>query len=552
MKKIISVLLSFMILAAMSASAAALSSEDIDLATKELNRLLNSFRTAIKNGDNYLSFREYNIYGPEKSDTYYSLYELLSYNTDDIGSFKFGKYNESYITIDLVVESDYITGVNISYDEYYVDENGGCDKERLEADKKIVSERYRRALSVVKKGMTDTEKALALYDYLLTITDYPKSIGIHGADAYPDDSYKAYGLLRDGYSTCMSYAKLYAMLLNESGIPAVTVGSDNMLHEWVMVCIDGEWYHCDPTWDDFLTDYGFTAYFDPNDDSYDPGAVSHQYFLRSDEEFIELEHPDWEVSFNLNPDHMLKAPESGPSGKFNDKFFAYDNETFSSFSAMSCINGNWYFCDDLSNSVVRTTIDGEPEYIPLPEDYEYVRYSFPYGNDLYVSTDYSVYRMDTVSDKFEKIFTIDPELIFDEDKYTVYTEMNMRYDELTLTTASFAYNSDDDADELFTDVQISTAAYPMSEVQNMKNITSVSDDVFSASRETSGSSKTSGTDFSAVKDIVSDAVPEPVSTVDTEAAQIRSSSLIYIIIAAVVLCIAAGAVIAALIFNKRR
>ena len=548
MKKIISVLLSFVMMIAMSVSITALSSDDISLATSQLNKLLNSFRSAIKSGDSYLSFKEYYLTEGTGKKTYYALYELLAYNTNDIGSFKFGRYNESYITLDLVTDAGYITGVNIYYDKKYVDENGKCNTELLNEDKKLVSERYRQALSVVKKGMTDTEKALALYDYLLTITNYPESIGAHGTDIYPDDSYKAYGLLRDGFSTCLAYAKLYAILLNESGIPAVTVGSDTINHEWVMVCIDGEWYHCDPTWDDFLSDYGLTLFYDPNDDPYDYGAVSHQYFLKSDEEFLELEHPDWEISFTLNPDGMLTTPESGPSGRFDDKFFSYNNAEFLCDTAMCYINGYWYFCDNNTNSVVRTKIDGEPEFLPLPDgDHEYIRYSFPYGNDLYVSSDYSVYRMDTVSDKFEKIFALTPPESENEE-YTVYSEMSILYDELKLTTASFTY-ADDEDEELFRDIRISSETYPMSEVQNMETVVNTSDEVLSAERSFSGDSDISDPE---IRKIVSDSVPQPVRPVDTNAAQIRSSATVYIIIGAVVLCIAAAVVIAALIINKQR
>ena len=550
MKKFVCVLLSLITMTLMAASSAALSaSSNIPLETASLNKLLNSFRTAIKNGDKYLSLKEYDLYDDSSRLTYFGLYELLAYNTKDIGSFKYDDYNESYISIELSTDSGYITGVYISYDEHYMNEDGSCNTELLNEDKKIVSERYRKALSVVKKGMTDAEKALALYDYLLTITDYPGSIGAHGTESYPEDSYKAYGLLRDGFSTCLAYSRLYAILLNESGIPAVTVGSDDMNHEWVMACIDGEWYHCDPTWDDYLTEYGVTAYFEPNNDEYDHGAVSHRYFLKSDEEFQELEHTDWDTSYTVNPDRIFTAPGSGSSGKFDDKFFSDKNTDFLCFTAMSCINGNWYFCDIISNSVICTKIDGEPEYIALPDDSESIRYSFPDGNDLYVSTDRSIYRMDTVSDRFEKILEIPPSDNKNENEYTTFSEMSVRNDEMIITTADYIYNDDEDAEEIFTDTVFSTETYPMNEVRNMKAVAAEKEGPVSARRDSTEEKKPSGSE--GIKKFSSD-TPLLNQKTDDRAEQVRSSSIIYVIVGAIVLLIAAAGVIAALIINKHR
>lgn len=550
MKKIVSVLLSLIMIFAMSAGASAIGN-DLGLGTKALNKLLDSFRTALKNGDSSVSLKEYGL--PDDSLTYMELYELLSYNTNDIGSFKLGKYNESYVTLDIYTDSGYLSSVSIKFDDQYVDSSGELNAEQLDADKKLVYDRYRAALSVAKRGMTDVEKALALYDYLLTITDYPQSQGLHGNEVYPDDSYKAYGLLRDGYSTCLAYAKLYAILLNESGVPAITVGSDTINHEWVMVCIDGEWYHCDPTWDDFSTDYGLTTFYDPNDDSYDIGAMTHEYFLKSDEEFIELEHPDWYVSYTVNPDRMTEAPVSGPSGKFDDMFFSDKNENFYCYTAMSCINGNWYFCDCKSNCIIRTRIDGEPEYIDIPNsDMEYLHYAFPYGNDLYVATDYSIYRMDTVSDKFDRIFAITPPADEDEEKYTVYSEMSVLYDEMKLTTAQFSYNDDEDSEEWFNDVQITSETFPMNELQTKAPVTPTEEKTISARRDSGDDNDDAGSNRLAAAEDIADHSPALPDAGDLLREEIRKTSTLYMTIGVVVLAVIVAAVIAAIIIHKKR
>lgn len=546
MKKLSAILISLIMMIVLSAGVSALP-KDLPISTKTLNAILDDYRSALKNGDSYLSLSGYDLYNDDAHKLYNGLKEYFTFNANDIGSFKFGRYYESYITFDLETSGNYITGVYFSYDEKYVGSDGNCDVKALEADKKIVSERYRKALSVARRGMTDLEKALALYDHLLTITDYPESVGAHGTDSYPAASYKAYGLLRDGFSTCMAYAKLYAILLNESGIPAVTVGSDTINHEWLMVCIDGEWYHCDPTWDDFTNDYGVTTYLSPNDDSYDRGAVSHEYFLKSDEEFIELEHPDWEVSFTVNPDFLRDTPVSGKSGKFDDKFFSYNNEKFLCFSAMNYINGNWYFSDFESGAVVRTTMDGEPEYIDLP-DAEMPLYTFAYGNDLYVSTDHFVYRMDTVSENFEKLFELpsDTDKQKEDNRYICFSEMSILYDELILTTAEFSRDRDEDSDGIFKDTVFTTKTYPMSEVQYMEAVENA-EKIFSAQRS----------DDSSVSSSRKDDTPRPAVITqgpadNSRAEAIRSSSYVFVFIGSGILLLAAGGVAAALIILRKR
>ncbi len=539
-------LLSFVFLFILSADISAVG-RDLPISTDVLNAVLDDYRAALKNGDSYLSLAKYDLYNDQNDVLYNGLNQYFALNVNDIGSFSLGRYSESYISFDIELSGSCISGVKFGYDEKYIDDSGNCDIQALEKDKKLVSERFGKALSAAKRNMSDLEKALALYDYLLTITDYPQSVGAHGTEAYPSVSYKAYGLLRDGYSTCMAYAKLYAILLNESGVPAVTVGSDTINHEWLMVCIDGEWYHCDPTWDDYTSEYGFTALFEPNDDNYDIGAVSHEYFLKSDDEFIDLEHPDWEVSFTVNPDFMTDTPVSGPSGKFDDKFFSYNNDNYLCFSPMNYINGSWYFADLESCSVVRTTMDGEPEYLYLPDN-DSPLYSFGYENDLYVSTEHSIYRMDTVSGKFEKIFEtpISPEKETEDNKFIHFTEMCIIYDEMKLTTAEFSRGGDDESDDFYRDAVFDTQTYPMSVVRTMPAVTD-SEKPLPVQRSSEPEIKSVSTEPAEDKTTY-------VTQSDNKlrAEEIRSASYTFIIIGAVILIITAGGVTAALIIHKKR
>jgi hypothetical protein len=64
------------------------------------------------------------------------------------------------------------------------------------------------------------------------------------------ESNNIYSFLKTGRGTCQGYTWTYMALLRELGIECHYVASDSIAHIWLMVKIDGEWYHSDVTWDD--------------------------------------------------------------------------------------------------------------------------------------------------------------------------------------------------------------------------------------------------------------------------------------------------------------
>lgn len=435
MKKIISVFLSFMFVFGFCFNAYA-RNDNAPIPAKTLNEITDDFRKALKSGETSVPISKYGIYDNDNGVTRFYLRNSLSYMAIDILSYTFGKNPENIVVVGINNDSSgLMSEITITYPERYMLDNGKCDLQKIAADKKIVSSRYTNAKNMVKKSMTDLEKALVLYDYIVGIVAYaePDDTDISGNDTFSTYSYMIAGLLLDRRGVCAAYAKLYASLLNDVGVPAITVSSDEIDHEWVMVCIDGEWYHCDPTWDDPVYTQGYTAYYDENDDTVDEGAVTHYYFLKSDDEIKELEHPNWEVSMTVNPDLLLEAPRSGPSGKFDGMFFDSNNEKYLTVSSMCFINGYWYFTDLNTKAVIRTTIDGEPETITIPAEREYPKYTFGYNDCLYISTNESVYRFDTFTDRFTRILGIPSE----ELDTSHFSEMNISFGEMKLITITY-------------------------------------------------------------------------------------------------------------------
>lgn len=121
----------------------------------------------------------------------------------------------------------------------------------------------------VLPGMSQWQIALAIHDYLIANAAYDET----------EEKNSGYDILVNGTAMCAGYAEAYRDLLLQAGVECRYVASDEMEHAWNLVCIDGQWYHADLTWDDPTPD---TA-----------GYVSHEYFLLTDEEISAGEDPHY-------------------------------------------------------------------------------------------------------------------------------------------------------------------------------------------------------------------------------------------------------------------
>ena len=106
--------------------------------------------------------------------------------------------------------------------------------------------------------MTQAQQAEALYAYLTEQVRYDfRYYGEPGEMPY--ESTNAYGALHDHLAICGGYAQAFQLLLEQAGIPCVTVtgqlGGEN--HMWNLAQIDGQWRYFDPTSDRGRAGYGF-------------------------------------------------------------------------------------------------------------------------------------------------------------------------------------------------------------------------------------------------------------------------------------------------------
>ncbi len=93
------------------------------------------------------------------------------------------------------------------------------------------------------KNMSDFDKILYVHDKLVEMTEYDTAIN--------DVSHTAYGWAKNHIAVCDGYSDTFRIFMLLNNIPCLTVsgyaGGD---HAWNQVCLSGNWYNLDVTWDD--------------------------------------------------------------------------------------------------------------------------------------------------------------------------------------------------------------------------------------------------------------------------------------------------------------
>lgn len=238
-----------------------------------------------------------------KDRTAYNVMELATLINEDIDNGKeSGTFYVTDITeSDIVAINDYVCSINGVVKEYSVKEksrNGMkvlikytisdnyyvirkyIDGVDLPSDRPEAVKLYNKVSEIlediIKPGMTDYEKELAIHDYIVLNCEYGYT------DYAKEYAFRAYGVLIHGKGVCNGYAEAMSMLLSCAGVENyIMIGEaysegEYDLHAWNAVLLDGKWYQVDATWDDPVPDQkGFAAhsYFNVSDDIMDDTHV---------------------------------------------------------------------------------------------------------------------------------------------------------------------------------------------------------------------------------------------------------------------------------------
>ena len=164
-----------------------------------------------------------------------------------------------------------------------------------QSDSYLIQNITNEVLSVLPADSSDKVKIQAIHDYIIQNCYYDDaSIENNGIYRKKQD---AVSVVNNGTAVCAGYTALTAAMARYAGIPARYITSKEINHAWNHVRIDGTWYFCDTTWDDYDTD--------PNSPN-----VYYDYFLLTDFSGIRNDHKqDWVIDSRTIVPENVKEPE---------------------------------------------------------------------------------------------------------------------------------------------------------------------------------------------------------------------------------------------------
>ena len=130
----------------------------------------------------------------------------------------------------------------------------GYDKDIYNAAQKILDK-------VLKDGMSNLEKEIAVYSWIVNNVNYDWTHQDVMTET-PRESFTPYGGLVNHTAVCLGYATTFQLLMDLAGVECITVigaaYSSREDHGWNMVRLNGNWYCVDVTWDANYREYGAT------------------------------------------------------------------------------------------------------------------------------------------------------------------------------------------------------------------------------------------------------------------------------------------------------
>ena len=250
--------------------------------------------------------------------------ESIKLRIEKINVYEFNcKEDEIFEVIDRVMKTNpdfYYIGKSF----YYSSDNRGIVKEiqpvykysaqEIKDMKAYCDRELEKILFYIDENMSDFSVALALHEYLCENFSYDQSF----------DNYTMYDLLSTGRGTCQAFMLTYMELLNRVGIENSYAYSNEILHIWNLVRLDGEWYHVDITWDNIES------------------GVSHKNFLLTDEEIIESGH----IGF-VNANGVKCTSRKYSSSGFHNTPYKY-----------VCLGDGFVYIDNITRNVYFDKLDG--------------------------------------------------------------------------------------------------------------------------------------------------------------------------------------------------
>ena len=214
--------------------------------------------------------------------------------------------------------------------------------------------------SIITNSMNQEQKVRAMHDYIVKPVRYEISDN--------REIYTAKGALVNKVAVCQGYALAFKALCDEAGIQCEMVygtgnsGGQSISHAWNVVCVDGQWYQIDVTWDDPITS-GLT------EEECQKGAnLSYAYYLIPDA-VMYMDHTADKSISNIS-DKICKSTKYEKTSYYISSADDFSNLVYNAISAsgkqttyeinLQCLKGEFaqYFTQDtifsiLNNGVTR-------------------------------------------------------------------------------------------------------------------------------------------------------------------------------------------------------
>ena len=257
--------------------------------------------------------------------------------------------------------------------------------------RKTYCKRYRNimqalgeVLSCVEPGMTDADKAMAVYYYLAKNTVYKNTADCH----------TGYDVLVNHTGVCDGFANAYALAMNALGIRCAVVSNYSRDHSWNIVLIDGTWYFCD------LTNGVGTGNNEGMVVSYASCLAGVSSFLSSHPGYTRKDIYGEDNSDGLNIRQLNLAQTD---------YIPACSAMKAGISERSCLfyqKGYWYWIST-GNMLKKSRLDGSDEQtVYIPADDEHIGWAEEFNQMVFISLNDTVYRMDYKGNLKEQLWQV--------------------------------------------------------------------------------------------------------------------------------------------------
>ena len=355
----------------------------------------------LENCEEYIDITDFAISATEDNKT--AISDYMRYYMPEyfhVAGISFVRINAQYVRLKITYDARYNTMA------------------KYQAARRTFDAEMNNLLEGVKgnNALSEDQKALIMHDRLINYLHY--DMGVY-TDTVDDDSYNMCGVVFKQVAVCNGYCMAYYYLLRELGIPCEVVNSNEMMHAWNIVYIDGVPYYVDCTWDD--PTYTFE------------GTVKHTNFLRSLAGIRETGHTADDYTTNLQINNTK-----------------YDNYYWQASTTAFQLIGNTLYYIDSQTAELKNAATGQvlctvaDRWMPDDSHYYFDNYArlCSDGASLFFNLTDSIYKYSLKTGAVTKLFTPDVSafgtfysiygLRFDDSRFTCYFYNDANFDPNTV------------------------------------------------------------------------------------------------------------------------